>query len=102
LNHNEIESWQATDMTKDFKLVLLRDPHEHPSIKRRFDITKELIGEGANESVEVMADGHSALARLLSLLFVTQLAAIYLAVARDVDPGPVKVLEMLKRKLKEG
>jgi glucose/mannose-6-phosphate isomerase len=102
LNHNEIESWQAADLTRDFKLVLLRDPQEHPSIKRRFDITKELIGERADEAIEVMAEGQSALARLLSLLFVTQLAAIYLAVARDVDPGPVKVLEMLKRKLTEG
>jgi HAMP domain-containing protein len=42
------------------------------------------------------------LTRLLSLLFVTQLAAIYLAIARNVDPGPVEVLQRLKQKLAEG
>lgn len=102
LNHNEIESWQAAELTKDLHLVLLRDPDEHRSIDRRFEITKELIGERAQDPIEIMAEGRSALARLLSLLFMTQLAAIYLAVARNVDPGPVRVLERLKQKLAEG
>jgi glucose/mannose-6-phosphate isomerase len=102
LNHNEIESWQAAELTKDFAVVLLRDPSEHGSIDRRFEVTKELIGERAQNAIEIKAEGVSALARVLSLLFVTQLAAIYLAVARAVDPGPVKVLERLKRKLAEG
>jgi glucose/mannose-6-phosphate isomerase len=101
LNHNEIESWQASELTKDLALVLLRDPDEHRSIDRRFEITKELIGEHQNP-IEIVAEGRSALARLLSLLFVTQLGAIYLAVARNVDPGPVRVLERLKQKLAEG
>jgi glucose/mannose-6-phosphate isomerase len=101
LNHNEIESWDATEMTKDFALVLLRDPSEHPSISRRFEVSRELIGGRAENAVEVMAEGQSPLAHLLSLLFVTQLAAIYLAIARGVDPGPVEVLQRLKQKLAE-
>jgi glucose/mannose-6-phosphate isomerase len=102
LNHNEIESWQATHMTEDFALVMLRDHQEHPSITRRFDITKELIGSRADNALEIRSEGQSALARLLSLLLVTQLAAIYLALARGIDPGPVQVLERLKKKLAEG
>jgi glucose/mannose-6-phosphate isomerase len=102
LNHNEIESWRATEQTKDFSLVLLRDPHDQPSIARRFAITKELIGGRADDAIEIVAEGESRLARLLSLLFVTQLAAIYLAIARNVDPGPVEVLQRLKQKLAEG
>jgi glucose/mannose-6-phosphate isomerase len=102
LNHNEIESWQASDMTNNFALVMLRDHHEHPSISRRFDITKELIGNRADDAIEVTSEGQSALARLLSLLLVTQLSAIYLALARGLDPGPVDVLERLKQKLAEG
>jgi glucose/mannose-6-phosphate isomerase len=50
----------------------------------------------------VVSEGQSPLARLLSLILVTQLAAIYVALARGVDPGPVEVLEKLKRKLAEG
>lgn len=102
LDHNEIESWRAEELTRDFALVLLRDPGELPEVARRFTITRELIGPRAEEAIEVVAEGASPLARLLSLLFVTQLAAIYLAFAREVDPGPVNVLEALKRRLAEG
>jgi glucose/mannose-6-phosphate isomerase len=101
LNHNEIESWQA-ETTRDFALVMLRDHDESAAISRRFDITKELIGAPGAEAYEVMSEGRSVLARLLSLLLVTQLAAIYLALARGIDPGPVEVLERLKQKLAEG
>jgi glucose/mannose-6-phosphate isomerase len=102
LNHNEIESWQADELVKDFALVLLRDRGEHSSVSRRFDITKELIGARANAAMEVESEGQAPLARLLSLILVTQLAAIYVALAQGVDPGPVEVLEKLKRKLVEG
>jgi glucose/mannose-6-phosphate isomerase len=101
LNHNEIESWQA-EATRDFGLVMLRDRDENTAISRRFDITKELIGAPGADAWEVMSEGRSVLARLLSLLLVTQLAAIYLALARGIDPGPVEVLERLKQKLAEG
>jgi glucose/mannose-6-phosphate isomerase len=99
LDHNEIESWQATDLTRDFALVLLRDPDEQAAIARRFEITRDLIGERGAGAIQLQAEGQSTLARLLSLLFITQLAAIYLAIARGVDPGPVKVLERLKARL---
>jgi glucose/mannose-6-phosphate isomerase len=102
LDHNEIESWQEAELTKGFALVMLRDGAEDPAITRRFDITKQLIGAGASDVSEVCAEGKSALARLLSLLLITQLSAIYLAVARGVDPGTVEVLEELKRRLAEG
>jgi glucose/mannose-6-phosphate isomerase len=102
LNHNEIESWRANELTKNFVLVLLRDRNDHPSISQRFDITKELIGNRAENALEIESEGQSPLARLLSLLLVTQLAAIYLALVRGIDPGPVEVIEKLKKKLAEG
>jgi glucose/mannose-6-phosphate isomerase len=101
LDHNEIESWQG-DLTRDFALVMLRDHNENHSVSRRFQVTQALMGARGAEAREVMSEGRSPLARLLSLLLVTQLAAIYLALARGVDPGPVEVLQKLKQKLAEG
>ncbi|HVF54351.1 MAG TPA: bifunctional phosphoglucose/phosphomannose isomerase [Actinomycetota bacterium] len=101
LNHNEIVGW--TDVTPDapaqFVLVKLRDPDEHPRIALRFDVTEELIGASFSDIVEVRAEGRSPLARLLYLIYVTQLAAIYIALAKGVDPGPVEVIENLKAEL---
>ena len=101
LNHNEIVGWnKLSDLTtSSFVLILLRDPDEHPRIALRFDITRGLIEDKFSDVVELRAEGTSALARLLSLIFVTQLAAIYVALSYGVDPGPVEVIQNLKKEL---
>lgn len=101
LNHNEIVGWTGmTDLSKErFVVVLLRDADEHPRISLRFDITRRLIEDDAAEVIELHSEGTSPLARLLSLVFVTQLASIYIGLARGVDPGPVEIIESLKSEL---
>jgi glucose/mannose-6-phosphate isomerase len=101
LDHNEIEGWGGhTEVGREYLVpVLLRDPHEHHRIARRFEITKKLIEPHVADIVELWPEGTSNLARLLSMIFVTQLASIYVGIARDVDPGPVEILEQLKADL---
>lgn len=101
LNHNEIVGWSGlTDVTRaNAVIVLLRDLVEHERVAMRIAITRRLIADSASGVVEVKATGESSLARLLSLVFVTQLAAIYVGLARGVDPGPVEVIQQLKAEL---
>ncbi|MCA1707308.1 MAG: bifunctional phosphoglucose/phosphomannose isomerase [Actinobacteria bacterium] len=101
LNHNEIVGWnKLADVTKErFVLVLLRDKGEHPRIGLRFEITRGLIESRLAEVIELESEGESSLARLMSLIFLTQLAAIYVGLAHRVDPGPVEVLMKLKNEL---
>ena len=101
LNHNEIVGWnKVAEVTKEhFVLVLLREEGEHPRIKHRFEITQGLIEDQVGEVVELHAEGASSLARLMSLIFITQLAAIYLGLANNVDPGPVESIMKLKSEL---
>jgi glucose/mannose-6-phosphate isomerase len=101
LDHNEIVGWnKLTDLTKDrFVLVFLRDPEDHERIKLRFETTRALVEDQFAEVIEVPAEGTSPLARLLSLVFITQLAAIYIGLANEVDPGPVDVIQKLKAEL---
>ncbi|MFN2524914.1 MAG: bifunctional phosphoglucose/phosphomannose isomerase [Actinomycetota bacterium] len=101
LNHNEIVGWdRLADLTrKNFVLVLLRDAEEHERIQMRFEITRDLIGDSFAEIIEIPSEGRSAVARLLSLILVTQLAAIYVGLAYGVDPGPVRVIQKLKSEL---
>lgn len=103
LDHNEIVGWnQLDDLSSErFVCVLLRDPGEHERVKLRFDITRRLIEERLAGFIEVNAEGESVLARLLSLIFVTQLASIYVGLAYGVDPGPVDVIMKLKAELKD-
>jgi glucose/mannose-6-phosphate isomerase len=101
LNHNEIVGWnKLAEVTKEsFILVLLRDKGEHPRIGLRFEITQGLIEDQVAEVIEVRSEGESSLARLMSLIFFTQLAAIYVGLAHRVDPGPVEVIMKLKHEL---
>ncbi|MFN2388686.1 MAG: bifunctional phosphoglucose/phosphomannose isomerase [Actinomycetota bacterium] len=101
LDHNEIVGWnRLSELTRArFTLVLLRDPHEHERLGLRADITRRLVEDAFADVVEVVAEGRSALARILSLVLVTQLAAIYVGVAYGVDPGPVEVIQKLKAEL---
>lgn len=101
MDHNEIVGWkELDDLTRsNFVLILLRDSDEHDRIKLRFDITRRLIEGNFAEVIEVPSEGTSTLARLLSLVFVTQLASIYVGLAYEVDPGPVEVIMKLKGEL---
>lgn len=103
LDHNEIVGWdKLDDLTSErFVGVLLREPGEHERVNLRFEITHRLIEDRLAEFVEVHAEGDSVLARLLSLIFVTQLASIYVGLAYGVDPGPVDVIMKLKAELKD-
>lgn len=103
LNHNEIVGWSGlTDLTKEnFTIVFIRDEDEHPRIALRFEITKKLIGKSAADVIEVTPEGKSPLARILSLILITQLAAIYTGLQYGVDPGPVEVIQKLKSQLAE-
>lgn len=103
LNHNEIVGWTGmTDLSKEhFVIVHLRDTEEHERISLRYEITKHLIYQSAAEVVEVKAQGVSPLARVMSLVFITQLAAIYVGLQYGVDPGPVEVIQRLKAELAE-
>ena len=101
LDHNEIVGWnQLADVTSSkFVLILLRDQADHERVKLRFELTRELIEGNLAEVIELPAEGASPLARILSLILVTQLAAIYVGLGYGVDPGPVEVIMKLKGQL---
>jgi glucose/mannose-6-phosphate isomerase len=101
LDHNEIVGWnRLSELTAQrFVNVVLRDPQEHPRVAVRFAITRRLVESHLADVIEVRAEGHSALARVLSLIFLTQMAAIYLGLSYGVDPGPVDVIQSLKAEL---
>jgi glucose/mannose-6-phosphate isomerase len=100
MNHNEIEGWRnAGGVTADFVAVWFADAGDHERVSLRWDITRGLLAAGGADLLEVSSEGASPLARLMSLLYITQLAAVYVGIAHGVDPGPVDVLEQLKREI---
>ena len=100
MNHNEIVGWEKLEqITRNFRVVILRDKGESPRVKTRIDITKSIIGDAPSGIDEVSSEGESLLARLFSLISMGDFVSFYLAALNDVDPTPVERIDTLKRRL---
>ena len=101
LNHNEIVGWcEPKNLLRHLLILLLRDSGDHPRVKKRMDITQSLLRrESGVETLEVWSSGHSALERVLSLIYTGDFVSFYLAMFNHVDPTPVKRIERLKKQL---
>jgi len=102
MNHNEIVGYSTVkDLLSRFFIVLLRDKDDHPRVKARFDLVKEIIRPYCSDVVEINSHGNSLLARMLSLIHLGDWLSFYLAVKKGVDPSPVSNIDHLKKKLSE-
>ena len=96
MNHNEIASYQFID--KRFVPVLIRDNNDNERIIKRMDICKQIMEEKV-DVVEVHAQGNGMLARLFSTIYLGDFVSYFLALRNRVDPGPVNIIEGMKKKL---
>jgi len=101
LDHNEVCGWgQHGDVTRQlFTLVELSHGLEHPALARRANATRELIEEALHQVVHVEAEGEGRLAQLLDLMYLGDWTSYYVALANDVDPGPIDAISQLKARL---
>jgi glucose/mannose-6-phosphate isomerase len=86
---------------KNFTAVVLRDKEDHPQVKKRMEITKEILQKSGIEIEEVWSKGEGLLSRMFSLIYTGDFVSLYLAVLNGEDPTPVKRIEYLKKRLRE-
>jgi glucose/mannose-6-phosphate isomerase len=102
LDHNELVGWEGTPGLGRFGAVFLDDADLHPRLRQRIELTRGLIAADAAASFRLESIGTVPVERLISLVLLGDLVSLYLAVLRGVDPGPVEILERLKRALAGG
>ncbi len=68
---------------------------------RRFELVAEVLREVVADIIEVRAEGEGDLAQLFDLAIVGDFVSLHLAAAEGIDPGPIPVLNDLKRHLAE-
>ena len=98
MNHNEIAGYQ-TMSKNNFFAIIIRDKDDNERIKKRMDITKDIISTKI-EVEEVHTKGEHLLSRIFSAVYYGDFVSYYLAIANKIDPTPVTVIENLKKKLK--
>ncbi len=100
MNHNELVGWLfPEEVLRNIGVVFIRDRSDHPQVQRRFDLTRELISGKAGAVHEAWTEGHSLLARILSIIYLGDFVSLYLAYCNNIDPTPVKVIGYLKSEL---
>jgi glucose/mannose-6-phosphate isomerase len=102
-NHNEIVGWSAHPRLSASALgaVFLEDSGDHPRVRLRSRVTRDLMTDVVPVAGVVESRGTSALARLMSLSVIGDLVSVRLAELAGVDPVPVAVIEHLKQRLAE-
>ena len=100
MNHNELVGWQELpELLRKAAVVFLRDRGVHARNQRREELTKQLVGERTQNTMEVWSEGKSLLARLFSLVYFGDWVSFYLAILNGVDPEPVRAIDLLKSEL---
>jgi len=101
LNHNEIVGWEgAKELPNCFSTIFIREMDEPEEIRRRIQVTKELVSQEATKKIfEVWSSGQSRLAKMLYTIYIGDFTSVYLAILRGVDPTPVKTISLLKERI---
>ena len=100
MNHNELVGWSVLrEQMREMQVILLRDRTDHPRVKIRMDISRQILAGYTDHIAEVWSEGHSPLARMFSLIALGDWVSLYLAMLNQVDPTPVEVITRLKNEL---
>jgi glucose/mannose-6-phosphate isomerase len=96
LDHNEIEGWNVPD---GFSAVFLEDSDLHPRVRRRFEVTAEIIERAGAAVHRVAARGETRTERVVSLVLLGDLVSLYVGILRGVDPAEISLLNEVKAAL---
>ena len=97
LGHNEVVGLgPGAPPASALAIAALRAPNEDPRTARRIEAALRLARERGARTSEAHVHGLSPLAQLASGVQLGDLASVYAAVLRGVDPTPVEAIERLK------
>jgi len=100
MNHNEIIGWETQkENLFNSKVIFFGDASDHPQIKKRYSILKELISSKGTEVLEVKSREKSKQVRIMDLIYLCDWISFYLAVLRGFDPSEIDFIHEMKKRL---
>jgi len=99
LDHNELVGWGGAAEVGTFSAVFLDDCDIHPRVKSRIELTEQAVAGVARETFRVQTRGETTVERVISLVLLGDLVALYMAILRGIDPSPVPAIDALKQAL---
>ena len=100
MNHNELVSWAGG--TKDYAVLMIRTPEDHPGTVKRMELSKEIISRYTDTLIELKPKGSSRIEMVYYLIHLADWISFYMAVEKDVDPIEIDVIDYFKAELAKG
>lgn len=104
LNHNEMTGFdiaaETRGLSKNFYIIMLRDPGDHPKILRRMEVTAKLYKDRGLPVEVVELEGQNVFMKIFSSLARADWAAYYTAKGYGNDPNEVPMVEEFKGLIK--
>lgn len=97
LNHNEMNGY--INHRGPLFVIMLSNDDDHPQVRKRMKITKELIKKQGVPVLELAMKGDSLMTKIFSAIMLGDFTAYYLALKYGTDPTPVQMVEDLKKML---
>ncbi len=102
LNHNEIIGWETFNENQfNCKTILIDDKDYNDRIKKRTDITSEVIKKSGSEIIVLESEESNPKLRLIDIVYLGDWISYYLAVVRGFDPSEIDNINYLKDRLAE-
>jgi len=99
LNHNEVVGWELpAAMAERLEVVILCRPDDHYRVRARVEITRRMISPKAPVHL-LEAEGRSALAQLMGMVYLGDFTSLYLAFLNGADPAAIAPINLLKSRL---
>lgn len=99
-NHNEIIGWESQSENQfRVKVVNIIDRDYHPQVKKRFEITSELIRKTNTEIINIESSEPEFKIRLLDIIYLCDWISYYLGILRSKDPSEIENINTLKNRL---
>jgi glucose/mannose-6-phosphate isomerase len=100
LDHNEIVGWSGAEVGR-FSAIFLDDRDLHPRVRRRIELTEEIVAETAAFTQRIESVGENRTERVVSLVLLGDLVSLYLGLLRGQDPASIVAIDRLKAALAE-
>lgn len=98
LNHNEFEGVRFLNLVNPV-LILLRNSQEPERIKRRIETSKKILSRFYSKVLELRGSGNTTLQEAFTLMLKLDMASVYLALLKGIDPTPTYNIDELKSEL---
>lgn len=99
INHNEMNGYQRTGLTKNVDVIFMRDKFETEEMNARIEVTKGILEHYVNSINEIWAVGDSKLARTMSFAFMASYITGRIASLVGINREKVPFVDRLKDSL---